>query len=76
VDSVIEDDDDIIQGLGHVTYHAAHLEGWIDELLYHFNALKDYSDKEKKYPISRKIKKAKNILTSLDSPLPMRFVRT
>ena len=63
--TLIEDDGDIVRGLGFVTMHSAHLEGRIDELLFDLSVIEDYSEKEQRWPISQKIKKAKKILATI-----------
>lgn len=62
---MIEDDGDIIKGLGYVTMNSAHLEGRIDDLLYQLSELEAYTEQEAKWPISRKIEKAENILKNI-----------
>ncbi len=59
---MIEDDGDITRGIGLVTIYSAYLEGRIDDLLYQLSELEEYIEGERKWPISRKIKKAQNIL--------------
>ncbi len=59
---MIEDDGDITRGIGLVTIYSAYLEGRIDDLLYQLSELEEYIEDERKWPISRKIKKAQNIL--------------
>ena len=66
---MIEDDGDIIKGLGFVTMHAAHLEGRIEDLLFQLSIIDGYTEKEQRFPISRKIKKAKKALSKIDHPL-------
>jgi len=43
---------------------AAHLEAQIDDLLFHLSPLEQYTEKEQKFPISKKIAKAEKILNS------------
>ena len=66
---MIEDDGDIVRGLGFVTMHSAHLEARIDELLFHLSVIEEFSENEQRWPISQKIKKAKKILATVDHPL-------
>ena len=66
---MIEDDGDIIKGLGYVTMHGAHLEGCVEELLYLLSNFESYTEKDQRLPISAKIKKAKKMLSKLDHPL-------
>lgn len=66
---MIEDDGDIIKGLGYVTMHAAHLERRVEDLLFQLSVIENYTEKDQRLPISGKIKKAKKILSSIDHPL-------
>lgn len=66
---MIEDDGDIIKGLGYVTMHGAHLEGRIEGLLFQLSYIESYTEKDQKLPISGKIKKAQKILSKFDYPL-------
>ena len=63
---MIEDDGDIVRGLGFVTMLSAHLEGRIDELLFKLSAIEEFTEKEQRWSISRKIKKAKKILGNIE----------
>lgn len=65
---MIKDDGDIVRGLGFVVMNSAHLEGWIDELLFHLNPIEEYTEKQQRWFISRKIKKIKGILSKTDEP--------
>jgi len=71
---VIEDDRDIVRGLGFATMHAAHLEGQIDDLLYSLSGRIEYSDKVQRKPISAKIKIAKKALSEIDHDLTREIV--
>lgn len=62
---MIEDDGDIVRGLGFVTMHAAHLEGRIEDLLVMLSHSSSYSEAEKKWPISRKIRKCIKLLKGI-----------
>jgi hypothetical protein len=66
---MIEDDGDIIKGLGYVTMHGAHLEGRFEDLFFQLSNIESYTEKDKRLPISGKIKKAKKILTKINHPL-------
>ena len=66
---MIKDDGDIVRGLGFVVMNSAHLEGWINELLFHFNSIEEYTEKQQRWTISRKIKKIKGILSKSADPL-------
>jgi len=71
---LIEDDGDIIKGLGYVTMHGAHLEGCIEELLYQLSSIESYSEKDQRLPISAKIKKAKKILSKINHSLTVEII--
>lgn len=66
---MIKDDGDIARGLGFVVMNSAHLEGWIDALLFHLNPIQEYTEKQQRLFISRKIKLIKDILSKSDEPL-------
>ena len=66
---MIQDDGDIIRGLGFVVMNSAYLEGWINELLFQLASVEEYTEKQQRWPISRKIKKIKGILSKSDDPL-------
>ena len=66
---LIKDDGDIVRGLGFVTMHSSHLEGIIDELLFELVVHEIFTEEEHKWPISRKIKKAKKIVSQIEDPL-------
>ena len=71
---MIEDDGDIVRGLGFVTMHAAHLEGQIDELLFLLSNQFDYSEKLQRRPISAKIRLAQKVLLKLDESLSTEII--
>lgn len=62
-----KDDGDIIRGLGFVTLYSAYLEEHIDALLYVLGPVEEFSDNKQRWPISRKIKNAKKILSRIDN---------
>ena len=66
---MIKNDGDIARGLGFVVMNSAHLEGWINELLFHLAPIEEYTEKQQRWFISRKIKKIKGILSKSDDPL-------
>jgi hypothetical protein len=72
---MIENDGDIIRGLGFVVMHAAHLEGKIDDLLLNLSVLEPYSPEEQKWPISKKIKKARSIISEIDSSFALQLMK-
>ena len=66
---MIKDDGDIVRGLGFVAMHSAHLEGRIDELLFHLSGIEEFTEKAQRWPISNKIKRAKKTLGNIHHPL-------
>lgn len=58
-------DDDPVRGLGFVALHAAYLEEQIDNLLHMLQSLEGFPEKEQRWQISEKIKKAKRLLNKL-----------
>ena len=66
---MLENDGDIVRGVGFVTIYSAHLEGRIDELLFQLSVIKAFTDKDQRLPISQKIEKARKILKSVSDPL-------
>lgn len=58
---MLNDDGDIIRGLGFVALYSAYLEEQIDNLLFMLNAVAEFTDEEQRWPVSRKIKKAKAV---------------
>jgi hypothetical protein len=63
---VIENDGDIVRGLGFVTLYSAYLEEQIDNLLIQLSPIEEYKEDKQRWPISRKIKLAKKIVRKLD----------
>jgi hypothetical protein len=66
---MVEDDGDIIKGVGHVTINSAYLEESVNKLLVQLSIIEKFDDKKRKLPVSAKIKRAQKILGSLDDPL-------
>ena len=64
--ALLQNDDDIVRGLGFVTLYSAYLEEQIDNLLFMLNAAEEFKDDEQRWPVSRKIKKAKSIARKFD----------
>lgn len=58
-------DDDPVRGLGFVALYAAYLEEQIDSLLHTLQSFEEFSESEQRWHISKKIKKAKRLLTKL-----------
>jgi hypothetical protein len=62
---MIQDDGDIVRGLGFVTMHASHLEGRIEDLLTILSSISPYSPAEQKWPISKKVRKCIKVLRTI-----------
>jgi hypothetical protein len=60
-------ENDIIKALGFVALYAAYLEEGIDIVMERLSAVKEITDKEKKWPTSQKIKWCKTVLNSLQN---------
>lgn len=73
---MIEDDGDIVRGLGFVTMYGAHLERQIDELLHLLSHRFVSCSKVQKQPISKKIKLAKRALLNIDNELIAQIIKT
>ena len=58
-------DNDVIRGLGFVALYAAYLEEQIDNLLFMLAPFEPFTEEEQKWPTSRKIKKAKALISEL-----------
>ncbi|MFH1955257.1 MAG: hypothetical protein ABIL06_27025 [Pseudomonadota bacterium] len=58
---MIQNDDDIIRGLGFVALYSAYLEEQVDSLLFMLRVVEEFTDEEQRWPVSRKIKKAKAV---------------
>jgi len=56
---LLNDDGDIIRGLGYVALYSAYLEEQIDNLLFILNSVEEFGEDKQRWPISRKIKHAK-----------------
>lgn len=65
-DKKIPTDNDIVRGLGFVSLYSAYLEEQIDNLLYMLSKVEKFTDEEQRWQVSRKIKKAKSILSKID----------
>jgi hypothetical protein len=63
---MIEDDGDIVRGLGFVALHAAYLEEEIDNLLIILNPVETYGEERQRWSIRRKIDQAVKVLGKLD----------
>lgn len=65
---MIQDDGDIVRGLGFVTMHGAHLEGRIEDLLTMLSPISPYTDKDQRLPVSKKIRKCIKALKGISDP--------
>jgi hypothetical protein len=63
---MLQDDGDIIRGLGLVTLYSAYLEEQIDNLCAMLGYIEEFGKNKVRWPISRKIKHAKKLLSKLD----------
>jgi hypothetical protein len=63
---VLEDNGDIVHGLGFVALYSAYLEEQIDNLLFLLNPVEEFGEDKRRWQISRKIKHAKRILELLE----------
>lgn len=63
---MLNDDGDIVRGLGFVALYAAYLEEQIDNLLEALAPVESYDSAKQRWPISRKIKHAINVIGKLD----------
>jgi len=63
---VIQNDGDIVRGLGFVTLYAAYLEEEIDNLLTMLNSIEIFDEEKQRRPASRKIREAVKIVGKLN----------
>lgn len=63
---MLQNDGDIIKGLGFVTLYSAYLEEQIDNLLFMLSVIKEFTEEEQRWQVSRKIKKAKEIVSKIN----------
>ena len=64
---MLNDDGDIVRGLGFVALYAAYLEEQIDNLLEALVQVETYDSAKQRWPISRKIKHAIDVIGRLDT---------
>lgn len=64
---MINDDGDIVRGLGFVALYAAYLEEQIDNLLMMLSPFKTYDDKKQRWPMSKKLSHAIEVIEKLDA---------
>jgi hypothetical protein len=61
----IQNDGDIVRGLGFVALYAGYLEEQIDNLLVMLQPIESFPEGEQRWPVSRKIDKAKRLVGQL-----------
>lgn len=61
----LQNDGDVVRGLGFVALYSAYLEEQIDNLLLMLQPVEPFPDCEQRWPTSRKIEKAKRIVGGL-----------
>lgn len=61
----LEDDGDVVHGVGYVALYAGYLEEQIDGLLFMLSAVEAYPEEERRWGISKKIKKAKRLVSNI-----------
>ena len=63
---MLQNDNDIVRGLGFVALYSAYLEEQIDNFLFMLSEVEEFTDEEQRWNVGRKIKKAKSIVSKLD----------
>lgn len=58
---MLENDNDIVRGLGFVALYSAYVEEQIDALLFMLDPVENFTEQEQRWPVSRKIKTAKSV---------------
>jgi len=61
----LENDGDVVRGLGFVALYAAYLEEQVDNLLFMLQPLEAFPENEQRWPTSRKIEKAERLVAGL-----------
>ena len=61
----LENDGDPVRGLGFVALNAAYLEEQVDNLLFMLQPVETFPEGEQRWPVGRKIEKAKRLVTGL-----------
>ena len=61
----LEYDGDVVRGLGFVALYSAYLEEQIDNLLVMLQVVEPFPEDEQRWPISRRIEKAKRLVSRL-----------
>jgi len=63
----LQSDGDVVRGLGFVTLYASYAEEEVDGLLEQLNELDAFDEAKRRWPISRKLRHALDLLRSLES---------
>jgi hypothetical protein len=63
---MLQNDNDIVRGLGFVALYSAYLEEQIDNFLFMLSEVRQFTDEEQRWPVARKIKKSKAIASTFD----------
>lgn len=61
----LQNDGDVVRGLGFVALYAAYLEEQVDNLLFMLQPLEPFPEGEQRWPTSRKIEKAERLVAEL-----------
>lgn len=64
---MIQDDGDLVKGLGFVALYAAYLEEQVENLLIMLAKIEPYDEAKQRWPVSKKIKHAVRVLEKLDT---------
>lgn len=63
---MLKDDGDIVRGLGLVALYSAYLEEQIDNLLIMLSVIERFTEEDRRWSVSRKIKKAKAVAAKFE----------
>lgn len=63
---LLQNDNDVVRGLGFVALYAAYLEEQIDSLLFMLDPVEPFPESEQRWPIGRKIGKAIRLINKLE----------
>jgi len=64
---VIPDDGDVVRGLGFVSMYSAWVEETVDDLLRYMAAIEPFDEGRQRWPISRKLRHAAEVVRRLNS---------
>ncbi len=62
----LENDGDVVHGVGFVALYSAYLEEQIDNLLFMLHGVEPYPESEQRWGVGRKIKKAKRLVSEIE----------